>query len=82
MLLKHVGIRPIHPLIFFNRRLRIVHRYKYEVFPDGSYKLWSKKMLNSGCNHLVNGDIRVGDLIYCDYCDELFSSNQFEETEG
>lgn len=79
MTLRHVGIRPEYPVIKFNKTLKCIHRYRYEIFPDGGYKLWSDRALKSGCNHLVNADVMLGELIYCEHCGEFFNREQFIE---
>lgn len=77
MSLVHVGIRPKNKVVRFNQNHREVLGYKYELFPDGSYKLWSNRQLESGCNNVVDENVRMNDLIYCPYCDEYFSRDQF-----
>lgn len=78
MSLRHVGIRPKYKLIKFNSKLKPIEGFKYEIRPDGSYRLWSGRMLKSGCNKLVDGEKTLKGLVYCKYCNEFFSKDQFE----
>ncbi len=81
MTLIHLGIRPEFKLVYRTQKLRAIDGFRYELLPDGSYKVWSMRALKSGCNQVVSGNKRIGDLIYCDYCDEFFSLNQFQESD-
>lgn len=89
MPLIHVGIRPKHKLVESVPGIRKTYGYSYEIFPDGSHRRWSKRMLTSGCDKellppMLNGSLIYmshGDLIHCEHCDEFFSRNQFLECE-
>lgn len=75
MTLRHIGIRPIYniELLDFKRKIYI------EEFPDGSYKLWNKRQLKSGCNRIAWGEVlEMRDCYYCPTCDEWFNKNQWE----
>ena len=79
-MLRHVGIRPTYPLVIDMTDVgQRKHRKKYEVYPDGGYRVWNDRMLKSGCNRVIRGDEKLGELIYCPFCDEYFNSEQFEE---
>ena len=83
MKLKHVGVRPTYPLVTKLRpEQKAREGIKYEIFAKGGYKIWTERMLRSGCNNEVSGDVRIGSLIYCEHCDEFFSQDQFVEGEG
>jgi hypothetical protein len=76
MRLKHIGVRPVGELEFLDDgRMR---KTWIERLPDGGYKLWNKRLLNSGCNKIVYEDEHDGELIYCPWCEAWFSRNQFE----
>jgi len=79
MIVRHIGIRPKYKLISFNNELKAIEGFKYERFPGGGYRLWSDRMLKSGCGHVIAVDKKIGELIYCKFCAEYFSTNQFEE---
>jgi len=74
MALRHVGIRPTHSLelLDFKRKIYI------EVFEDESYKLWTERMLRSGCDKIMNSTKAVLGCFYCSTCDEYFSEDQWE----
>lgn len=73
--IKHIGRRPQYPVqvLDFKRKTYI------EEFPDGSYKIWNKKMLNSGCDGVVEEIKELYDCIYCPHCNEYFSKDQWED---
>lgn len=75
--LRHVGLHPTHPieLLDFKRKLYI------EDFPDGTYKIWNKRQLNSGCGKTVPLTYmrEMRGCIYCPWCDEWFSKKQWLE---
>lgn len=68
--IKHIGIRPKNELISKDTGVY------YEILPDGKRRVWHKRMLKSGCNNTFD-NTKNDDLIYCPFCDEYFSSNQF-----
>jgi hypothetical protein len=78
MRLIHKGIRPIADIevLDFKRKLYI------EELPDGTYRVWTKKQLNSGCN-LVTRSLAYRDELmgcfYCKHCNEWFSKDQWEK---
>jgi len=76
-MLKHIGIRPIQKLITYGPGYKEIWGYRYELFPDGGYRKWSMRTLESGCRKVVSGDKTLRGLIYCSECDEYFSTNQF-----
>jgi len=79
MILVHKGIQPTESIIQIEGSRRDV---RFELFKDGGYRIWTTRMLRSGCNKLVYGDLENDSLIYCEYCDEFFSIDQFEIYEG
>ena len=78
-MLKHVGVRPSGRMIGFSKDLKEIPNNKYELLPLGGYRMWSSRMLRSGCNKVVSGKEMMEGLIYCKYCDEFFNANQFKE---
>lgn len=78
--MKHIGVRPEYPLEADERsghkKLNIVY---YENFPDGSYKIWNKKLLNSGCGQSTDQPIikDANNLLWCKHCQEWCNENQF-----
>lgn len=77
--IKHVGIRPSYPLVTDDiEKYNVFKRYRSEVLPDGSERRWTKRMLKSGCGQIVDGERKIGDLIYCEHCQEYFAKEQFE----
>lgn len=75
MRLRHVGIRPLHPLTLVDFKKRIY----YEYYPDGTKKRWNERMLNSGCGTVTGNLVKLLGCFYCPQCDEWFSVNQWEE---
>lgn len=75
----HKGIRPISELI--TTRTNNDKFEHQERLDNGNTRLWSNKMLNSGCDNDIEEIVELGGLIFCPYCDEYFSENQFEESE-
>jgi hypothetical protein len=81
--LRHVGIRPTHPtqVLDFKRKTYL------EEFPNGTYKIWTKKLLSSGCgyDYKFDEDLKRSDVkelqgcLYCPRCDEYFSKDQWED---
>jgi hypothetical protein len=45
MILRHKGIRPLHSLALIDFKKKIY----CEEYPDGTFKLWNNRTLNSGC---------------------------------
>ena len=74
VILKHIGIRPLHKLTVLDFKKKIF----YEEYPDDTFKLWNERMLNSGCNTIVADTTELMDCYYCPACDEYFSKNQWE----
>lgn len=81
MRLKHVGIRPVYELTLLNwKRCLYV-----EELPNGKDRIWTKRMLRSGCNEVTNDplvltvDVTNEELLYCPYCDEYFAKEQWRE---
>lgn len=74
--MRHVGVRPEHlPLERAeSKKKRVTY---YENFPDGSYKIWNTRQLNSGCNSTLTDPETDGNLIYCYICKAWFHENQF-----
>lgn len=74
MTLRHKGIRPVHPVevLDFKRKLFI------EDYPDGGYKIWTQRMLRSGCDKIVEDIHELRDCYYCPRCDEWFHKDQWE----
>lgn len=89
MPLIHVGIRPEFKIMALTREFKSVKDHYCEMLSDGSYKIWTTRMLESGCNKrmsmddgiIQSGDNTINNLIYCKHCDEFFSRNQFKESE-
>lgn len=80
MKLIHKGVRPAYPIEVsdFKRKLFI------EELPDGDYKIWNIKLLKSGCGSILDSEfitLLMG-CIYCPWCDEYFSKDQWESYEG
>lgn len=84
MLLRHKGIRPKHTLITVYENSPYRKNFVKEKLPNGCYRLWSDKTLTSGCGSVFEEETSLGldGLIYCPYCDEYFSTDQFEEMSG
>ena len=76
MILVHVGIRPEYKTVFQSVRFR---NYHLEELPNGDTKVWTEKMMRSGCNQELSDVVRKYRLIYCEHCGEFFSKNQFKE---
>lgn len=75
MKLKHVGIRPLYSLSLLDFKKKLYYEEETE-------KVWTLRMLKSGCNRTVpDGYVRrdLKDCIYCPWCDEWFSENQWRE---
>jgi hypothetical protein len=75
MKLIHKGKSPTHPLVVldFKRKIYI------EEFPDGTYKIWNKKLLRVGCYRRITEFKKLNGCIYCPHCDEWFSLDHWEE---
>lgn len=79
--MRHVGIRPVFELtvLDFKRCLWV------ETFPDGSTRVWNKRMLRSGCNEVTKQprELTIGItgevLLYCPHCDEYYAKEQWRE---
>lgn len=82
MSLVHVGIRPEYEIVRKTDKLKGIMGLAYEIFPNGAYRVWTDRMLKSGCNNEIKEINKSGDLIYCPYCDELFSKDQFKEKDN
>lgn len=79
MALRHVGIRPLYSLTLIDFKKKIWE----EEYPDGKIKSWNLRQLNSGCGKAFEGyTLEIYDCIYCPYCDEYFSKEQWHEEEG
>lgn len=75
--MKHVGSRPeFLPLELDDTRKQYIW---YENFPDGGYRIWNNKTLNSGCGTHLTDIKREGNLIFCNRCKEWANENQFVE---
>lgn len=72
--MKHVGSRPKYPLVVDDRYKRIIWR---EYLPEGGYRIWNSKTLNSGCGSQLTDVKREGNLIFCEKCGEWVNENQF-----
>lgn len=73
MALRHVGIRPLYSLTLIDFKKKI---WEEEV----TEKLWNLRTLNSGCGKSFEGyQLEMYDCIYCPYCDEYFSKDQWHE---
>lgn len=77
--MRHVGIKPLYPLemLDFKRKIYL------EEMPDGQIRLWNKRMLKSGCNNEISPEEfkELDECIYCPYCDEFFSYEQWESSD-
>jgi hypothetical protein len=77
--MRHIGIKPMYPLemLDFKRKIYL------EEMPDGQIRLWNKRMLKSGCGNTIEPHEykEVDDCIYCPYCDEFFSYEQWESSD-
>lgn len=71
----HKGVRPTYHIqvLDFKRKLYI------EEFPDGTYKVWTKKQLRSGCGDTIDHISELMGCIYCPTCNEYFSKDQWDE---
>lgn len=73
MALRHVGIRPLYSLTLIDFKKKI---WEEEV----TERLWNLRTLNSGCHQVFEGyTLEIYDCIYCPYCDEYFSKEQWYE---
>lgn len=77
MMLIHKGVRPTNEL----EEISFKKKYYAEHFDDGSWRLWTMKLLKSGCGLGVLEVKDLGGLIYCPHCEEWFSKEQYEESE-
>ena len=75
--MRHVGIRPKYKTYRYTRKLQARNGQSYELLPEGGYRLWTDRMLNSGCNQVLVNVKRYRGLIYCPHCEEWFSEEQF-----
>jgi hypothetical protein len=73
----HKGIRPLHSLTVLDFKKKIY----YEEYPDETFRLWNKRMLNSGCDNVISSPKELMECYYCPKCDEYFSKDQWEEIE-
>ena len=78
---KHVGVRPgiDNPLVDVKRGSR---HYLKEHLPEGGFKIWSSKSINSGCDAFINANKKLkghDNLIYCPVCGEWRRDIEFEE---
>jgi len=76
--MRHVGVRPTHLPLEVQEGGRKRKTY-YENFPDGSYKIWNARLLNSGCGRTLTEYEEDGNLIYCSYCKTWNDKTQFTE---
>ena len=74
----HKGIRPVGEIKAIRTDLMTQYNYQ-EVLENGHVRLWTNRMLRSGCNQEVKEIKTLSGLIYCPHCDEYFSQNQFLE---
>lgn len=75
----HEGKRPLGRLVA-ETECRLHKRYKgcmFEEMEDGGYRVWTKKMLSSGCNKAVETIKEIDGLTYCPHCGEFFSDEEF-----
>lgn len=78
MTLIHKGVRPLHFLTLLDFKKSLY----YEEYPDGTGKIWTTKMLNSGCGFVLKTEPReLRECWYCPRCDEYFSKSQWEGVE-
>lgn len=75
--LVHVGVRPEYEIREVDRFG--VNRIYREERPDGSYKIWNERQLESGCGFGLTKVVEADNLLFCRYCDEWFSKDQFKE---
>lgn len=76
MALRHVGVRPLHPLTLVDFKKKIWE----EVDSYGYVRRWNLRLLNSGCGRVFDGyQLEIYDCIYCPYCDEYFSKEQWRD---
>ena len=73
MSLKHKGVRPTYhvELMDYKKQLYI------EICPDGRRPVWNNRMLTSGCGGLITKVVEWNGLVYCPWCKEYFSRNQW-----
>jgi hypothetical protein len=76
---KHKGIRPSFEIALINWKKSIY----IEEYPNGNYRIWNLRMLNSGCGKILEDDeILLSGCIYCPHCDEYFNEEQWEVVDG
>ena len=77
MALRHVGVRPLHSLTLVDFKKKLWD----EIDPNGKViRQWNLRQLNSGCGKSFSGyALEIYDCIYCPYCDEYFSKEQWNE---
>lgn len=81
--MRHIGVRPeTLPLEKDERTTTRRREVFYEVLPDGGYRIWNHKLLNSGCGRTLIDLVIDGDLIFCPTCKEWANKNQFQEIES
>lgn len=76
--MKHKGIRPIYLPLEKDDDGRKRTTY-YEYLPDGGYKIWNNKLLNSGCGKEITVITKCDELVWCPFCNEWASESQFDE---
>lgn len=82
--MKHVGLRPegeiktTQEIYKTESSLNYFYKNHVEEFEDGSKKIWNARTLASGCGNETKSAKRLGELIYCEHCDEYFNKEQFE----
>jgi len=82
---KHIGIRPTYDLATSwmshqdseDEDVKFYKKRYFEKYPDGGGRYWNERTLTSGCGKEVCG-VKENGLIYCEFCDEWFNSEQFE----
>lgn len=77
MRLKHVGVRPTHPLT-----LDFKKKIYYEECPNGKRLRWTKRMLSSGCDQIIYKPREMMGCFYCPWCAEWFSRDQWRVSDG
>lgn len=78
IVIKHIGERPLHPLR--QEKDKIKNEWTYiEALPDGTKRIWTERMMISGCNKQIESTEYMYNLIFCPHCDEYFNQKQFTE---
>lgn len=85
MSLIHKGVRPMYEVEshYDTDEPNPTMRNKlFEKYPSGGGRWWNKRLLNSGCGHVLDDDELVDGLRYCPNCKEWFKPEQFIEFIG